>query len=231
MSNLSAHPVEHASHPSPGAKEDTAWKKEFPGLESPSCTVCPHCAHDLRWQPFLICLTHLRINNLPVLNHHVWGVLSGDGNFSRQQALFREWNQASIVFVAPCVSGMVGARILGEGYHTVGETAFLDSLPKQANRNAVLMDGSSSNPRSDESAADLRLPTGWWPTQLRIDTNVFPRWVHADIQLRPQFRRQHSMLRRATNRTRFGFQGNLCSTTCTKSGHVNQSPQLLWSFR
>ena len=76
------------------------------------------------------------------------------------QQLFRQWNQASealglgpvqlggpmtrgagdIAFAAPYTSGLVGVGILGEGYHAVGETAFLDSLPKQAKRNAVLME-------------------------------------------------------------------------------------------
>jgi glutamate carboxypeptidase len=76
------------------------------------------------------------------------------------EQLFREWNQASealvlgpvqlggpmsrgagdIAFVAPYVSGLVGVGILGEGYHAVGETAYLDSLPNQAKRNAVLME-------------------------------------------------------------------------------------------
>jgi glutamate carboxypeptidase len=74
--------------------------------------------------------------------------------------LFEEWNQASealglgpvqlsgpmtrgagdIAFAAPYVPGLVGVGILGEGYHAEGETAFLDSLPKQAKRNAVLME-------------------------------------------------------------------------------------------
>ena len=76
------------------------------------------------------------------------------------EQLFRAWNQASealalgpvqlggpmsrgagdIAFAAPYVPGLVGVGILGEGYHAVGETAFLDSLPKQAKRNAVLME-------------------------------------------------------------------------------------------
>jgi glutamate carboxypeptidase len=74
--------------------------------------------------------------------------------------LFEEWNQASealglgpvqlggpmsrgagdIAFAAPYVPGLVGVGILGEGYHAEGETAFLDSLPKQAKRNALLME-------------------------------------------------------------------------------------------
>jgi glutamate carboxypeptidase len=76
------------------------------------------------------------------------------------QQLFRDWSQASealglgpvqlggpmtrgagdISFAAPYVPGLVGVGILGEGYHAEGETAFLDSLPKQAKRDAVLME-------------------------------------------------------------------------------------------
>jgi glutamate carboxypeptidase len=76
------------------------------------------------------------------------------------EQLFRAWNEASeslalgpvqlggpmsrgagdIAFAAPYVPGLVGVGILGEGYHAVGETAFLDSLSKQAKRNAVLME-------------------------------------------------------------------------------------------
>jgi glutamate carboxypeptidase len=76
------------------------------------------------------------------------------------QQLFRDWSQASealglgsvqlagpmtrgagdISFAAPYVPGLVGVGILGEGYHAEGETAFLDSLPKQAKRSAVLME-------------------------------------------------------------------------------------------
>jgi glutamate carboxypeptidase len=76
------------------------------------------------------------------------------------QQLFHDWSQASealglgpvqlggpmtrgagdISFAAPYVQGLVGVGILGEGYHAEGETAFLDSLPKQAKRSAVLME-------------------------------------------------------------------------------------------
>jgi glutamate carboxypeptidase len=76
------------------------------------------------------------------------------------QQLFHDWNQVSealglgpvqlggpmtrgagdISFAAPYVPGLVGVGILGEGYHAEGETAFLDSLPKQAKRSAVLME-------------------------------------------------------------------------------------------
>jgi glutamate carboxypeptidase len=76
------------------------------------------------------------------------------------QQLFRDWSQASealglgpvqlagpmtrgagdISFAAPYVPGLVGVGMLGEGYHAEGETAFLDSLPKQAKRSALLME-------------------------------------------------------------------------------------------
>jgi glutamate carboxypeptidase len=76
------------------------------------------------------------------------------------QQLFRDWSQASealglgpiqlggpmtrgagdISFAAPYVPGLVGVGILGEGYHAEGETAFLDSLAKQAKRSALLME-------------------------------------------------------------------------------------------
>jgi glutamate carboxypeptidase len=82
------------------------------------------------------------------------------------EQLFEEWNQASealglgpvqlggpmsrgagdIAFAAPYVPGLVGVGILGEGYHAVGETAYLDSLPKQAKRNAVLMERLAGQP-------------------------------------------------------------------------------------
>jgi glutamate carboxypeptidase len=45
-----------------------------------------------------------------------------------------------ISFVAPIIPGLVGVGILGEGAHAAGETAWLDSLPRQAKRNAVLME-------------------------------------------------------------------------------------------
>ena len=45
-----------------------------------------------------------------------------------------------ISFTAPDVPGLVGVGILGEGYHAEGETAYLDSLPKQAKRDAVLLE-------------------------------------------------------------------------------------------
>lgn len=76
------------------------------------------------------------------------------------EALFHMWDQASealglgpveqggsmsrgagdIAFIADYVPGLVGVGILGEGAHAVGETAYLDSMPKQAKRDAVVME-------------------------------------------------------------------------------------------
>ncbi len=76
------------------------------------------------------------------------------------EKLLNEWNNVSLAlglgpvveggpmtrgagdisFVAPYIPGIVGVGILGEGYHAEGETAYLDSLPKQAKRNAILME-------------------------------------------------------------------------------------------
>lgn len=44
-----------------------------------------------------------------------------------------------IAFVAPYVSGLVGVGAMGEGAHSVEETVYLDSIPTQAKRMAVLM--------------------------------------------------------------------------------------------
>jgi glutamate carboxypeptidase len=44
-----------------------------------------------------------------------------------------------IAFVAPYVSGLVGVGVMGEGAHAEGEIAFLDSVPMQAKRDALLM--------------------------------------------------------------------------------------------
>lgn len=44
-----------------------------------------------------------------------------------------------ISFVAPYVPGLVGVGAMGAGAHAEGETVYLDSLPKQAKRMAVLM--------------------------------------------------------------------------------------------
>ena len=76
------------------------------------------------------------------------------------EKLLAEWNDGSVAlglgpvleagpmtrgagdisFVAPYLPGLVGVGILGEGYHAEGETAYLDSLSKQAKRNAILME-------------------------------------------------------------------------------------------
>jgi glutamate carboxypeptidase len=44
-----------------------------------------------------------------------------------------------IAFVAPYLPGLVGVGAMGAGAHAEGETVFLDSLPLQAKRMAVLM--------------------------------------------------------------------------------------------
>ncbi len=44
-----------------------------------------------------------------------------------------------IAFVAPYVSGLVGVGAMGTGAHAVGEVVYLDSIPKQAKRMALLM--------------------------------------------------------------------------------------------
>jgi glutamate carboxypeptidase len=51
-----------------------------------------------------------------------------------------------ISFVAPYLPGIVGVGMLGEGYHAEGETAYLDSLSKQAKRDAVFMERLSHQP-------------------------------------------------------------------------------------
>jgi glutamate carboxypeptidase len=50
-----------------------------------------------------------------------------------------------IAFVAPYVPGLVGTGVMGEGAHAEGETVFLDSIPKQAKRMALLMYRLSKN--------------------------------------------------------------------------------------
>jgi glutamate carboxypeptidase len=50
-----------------------------------------------------------------------------------------------IAFVAPYVPGLVGTGVMGEGAHAEGETVFLDSIPKQAKRMALLMYRLSNN--------------------------------------------------------------------------------------
>ena len=50
-----------------------------------------------------------------------------------------------IAFVAPYVPGLVGTGALGEGAHAEGETVYLDSIPTQAKRMALLMYRLSKN--------------------------------------------------------------------------------------
>jgi len=44
-----------------------------------------------------------------------------------------------IAFVALYVPGLVGTGVMGEGAHAEGETVFLDSIPRQSKRMALLM--------------------------------------------------------------------------------------------
>jgi glutamate carboxypeptidase len=44
-----------------------------------------------------------------------------------------------IAFVAPYIPGLVGTGAFGAGAHAEGETIYLDSLPTQAKRFAILM--------------------------------------------------------------------------------------------
>jgi glutamate carboxypeptidase len=44
-----------------------------------------------------------------------------------------------IAFVAPYIPGLVGTGVMGEGAHAEGETIYLDSIPRQAKRMALLM--------------------------------------------------------------------------------------------
>ena len=44
-----------------------------------------------------------------------------------------------IAFVAPYLPGLVGVGAMGEGAHAEGETVYLDSLPKESKRMALLM--------------------------------------------------------------------------------------------
>ncbi len=82
------------------------------------------------------------------------------------EKLLSEWNDVSVTlglgpvveggpmtrgagdisFTAPYIPGLVGVGILGEGYHAPGETAYLDSLPKQAKRDAILMERLTQQP-------------------------------------------------------------------------------------
>jgi glutamate carboxypeptidase len=44
-----------------------------------------------------------------------------------------------IAFVAPYIPGLVGTGVMGDGAHAEGETVFLDSIPRQAKRMALLI--------------------------------------------------------------------------------------------
>jgi glutamate carboxypeptidase len=44
-----------------------------------------------------------------------------------------------ISFVAPYIPGLVGTGAMGNGAHAEGETVFLDSIPREAKRSALLM--------------------------------------------------------------------------------------------
>jgi len=80
--------------------------------------------------------------------------------------LLRQWSKASedldlgpveeagpmtrgagdIAFVARYVAGLVGVGMIGEGAHAEGEQAWLDSLAKQAKRNAILIERLTQQP-------------------------------------------------------------------------------------
>ena len=51
-----------------------------------------------------------------------------------------------IAFVASYVPGLVGTGAMGEGPHAEGETVFLESIPVQAKRFAVLMERFAAEP-------------------------------------------------------------------------------------
>lgn len=51
-----------------------------------------------------------------------------------------------IAFVAPYIPGLVGTGAMGNGAHAEGETVFLDSIPRQAKRAALLMYRLSKQP-------------------------------------------------------------------------------------
>jgi glutamate carboxypeptidase len=51
-----------------------------------------------------------------------------------------------IAFVAPYIPGLVGTGAIGNGAHAEGETVFLDSIPRQAKRAALLMYRLSKEP-------------------------------------------------------------------------------------
>ncbi|HWA93768.1 MAG TPA: M20/M25/M40 family metallo-hydrolase [Terracidiphilus sp.] len=81
-------------------------------------------------------------------------------------ALLHQWNDVSVAlglgpvveagpmtrgagdisFVAPYIPGLVGVGLLGEGAHAPGEKGYLDSLTRQAKRDAVVMTRLSHEP-------------------------------------------------------------------------------------
>jgi len=63
-----------------------------------------------------------------------------------------------IAFATTYVPGLVGTGMLGEGYHAEGETAYLDSLARQAKRDAVLMGRLSREPGNKAQVARDQLP-------------------------------------------------------------------------
>jgi hypothetical protein len=62
------------------------------------------------------------------------------------------------------------------------------------------------------------------PAPRPIELDLFLRWRNTNIESRGSVSLQHPVLGGSANRARFGFQGNLCSTACTKSSHVIPSP-------
>lgn len=80
--------------------------------------------------------------------------------------LYTRWNEASaalglgavqeagpmtrgagdIAFVAEYLPGLVGVGMIGEGYHAEGESAHLDSIARQAKRNAIFIERMSHQP-------------------------------------------------------------------------------------
>jgi glutamate carboxypeptidase len=51
----------------------------------------------------------------------------------------KEGGAGDISFVAPYIPGLVGVGVMGAGFHAEGETVYLESVPRQAKRMAVLM--------------------------------------------------------------------------------------------
>ena len=58
-----------------------------------------------------------------------------------------------IAFVAPFVPGLVGTGAMGEGAHAEGETVYLDSLPTEAKRMAILMHRLAENPEPGRTSS------------------------------------------------------------------------------